>query len=208
MRVFISFSGDVDAARDVADLLATRGFDVFSAHQLQPGATWEREVHQALRRADVLLVICSERSLQRSWVGFEVGFSVARGVPIVPLTLDIEASTLPTPFSANQALSIRGPRVTWERLLLGALDALHGTGEHVAVEIHSRDSYDAARGTIEDRLARVRNSLSVSANDGALVIGSLSSKLAALLDAGVSVAIMCVDPRAARAVQGGVPCAV
>ena len=52
---------------------------------LPGGVKWLTKIDEALKSADVMLVICSAASIVRPWVNFETGCACARGIPVIPL---------------------------------------------------------------------------------------------------------------------------
>ena len=49
------------------------------------GDQWFSKIDDALTGHSLLLVLCSPVSLSRLWIGYEVGYAAAKGVPIIPI---------------------------------------------------------------------------------------------------------------------------
>jgi hypothetical protein len=49
------------------------------------GSNWDESLLEGLRRATVMLALCSKHSVKLPWINFEVGGAVTRGVEIIPL---------------------------------------------------------------------------------------------------------------------------
>lgn len=49
------------------------------------GDQWFSKIDTALTGHRLLLVLCSPASLSRLWIGYEVGYAAAKGVPIIPI---------------------------------------------------------------------------------------------------------------------------
>lgn len=92
MRVFISYSTvDLAYATTVKALLETVGFDVFLAeYTLPPGVPIDARIVQAIRQADVLLLIWSKNAHASDWVRDEVGIALGAHKAVLPVSLDPE----------------------------------------------------------------------------------------------------------------------
>jgi hypothetical protein len=79
-----------------------------SFEDIEPGAPWVRELRQALGGAELLLVICTRKSVNSRWVLFETGCVWGREVTILPIVCD-EQLELPVLLSENQILQFSDP---------------------------------------------------------------------------------------------------
>lgn len=76
-------------------------------HDLTPGERWLAKIDQALRRSQVLLVVCSPSSLSRPWINFEAGCGWIKKIEIIPICHSGQRrDQLPFPFSMLQSLQI------------------------------------------------------------------------------------------------------
>jgi hypothetical protein len=67
-------------------------------------------VDEALKRADVLIVLASPESVGRPWVNFEAGAVWLRGIPVIPLCHSgMAPEQLPVPLSMLQAVAVGDP---------------------------------------------------------------------------------------------------
>jgi hypothetical protein len=78
LKIFISHaSADTDIAVALQSWIRATflgGVNVFvssDGQSISPGDDWRGKIEEALREADMALVICTESSLSRPWLGFE-----------------------------------------------------------------------------------------------------------------------------------------
>lgn len=84
------------------------------------GSKWLDKIDGALERANLLLILCSEKSLTRPWINFEAGCGWIKRVPIVPVCHSgIEKGRLPSPVSMFQGLDLLA--TDFAKDLLGAV---------------------------------------------------------------------------------------
>lgn len=106
MDVFISH---ITEEKDLALLLQERisedfigAVDVFVSSDNQSigaGKIIVNEITQALKTADIALIICSKQSIARPWVNFESGAAWIRGIDPIPVChTNITPSGLPPPY--------------------------------------------------------------------------------------------------------------
>ena len=68
-RIFLSYArDDVDTAKQLADCLAQAGHDVWWDRHLHGGSRFDREIEEALKNADAVVVLWSSASLDSAWV--------------------------------------------------------------------------------------------------------------------------------------------
>lgn len=73
-------------ANEVASILRVFGLSGFIAHRdLESGSEWREEIQRQLREASLLVAIVSSHFAESDWTDQEVGFALARGIPIVPI---------------------------------------------------------------------------------------------------------------------------
>lgn len=89
-HVFLSYgAGDRPAARELAEGLRDRSFDVWTDDRISPGENWAAEIARALDRSDAMVVLFTPRSVESEWVKREVEFALAskrfesRLIPVV-----------------------------------------------------------------------------------------------------------------------------
>ncbi len=74
---------------------------------IRAGEPWLISLGAGLRQADMLLILCSEQSVQRPWVNFEAGAAWMIEKPIVPVCYKgMKPSQLPMPLSTRQGVSL------------------------------------------------------------------------------------------------------
>lgn len=114
LRIFISHAtADADIAGALQGWIRSTfvgSVSVFvssDARSITPGDDWRAVIEDALRSADIALVICTEASLGRPWLGFEAGAAWMAGARVVPLCYHgIRVDSLPMPFSSRQGLDL------------------------------------------------------------------------------------------------------
>ena len=92
--------------RDFLDMI-----DVFVSsddESIGTGSKWLFEVSNALKNANLQLVLCSDESVNRPWINFESGAAWVSDIPIVPVCHSgIIPAELPVPLSMLQAVEAR-----------------------------------------------------------------------------------------------------
>ena len=115
-----------DALKKWIELAFKGKCDVFvsgSFKSIAPGAPWVNKLRTALTGSEVLLVICTKKSVNSRWVFFETGCIWNRNVPILPIRCD-EQMDLPAPLSAAQFLNF--PVAKFSQALIESLEATLG----------------------------------------------------------------------------------
>ncbi len=56
----------------------------FISEDLPSGAKWLEEITKQLKIADVMIIACSPKSIERSWINFEAGAAWHADIPIIP----------------------------------------------------------------------------------------------------------------------------
>jgi hypothetical protein len=113
-RIFIShISDEAPLAIGIKKLLEKVyfwGCKVFVSSDpsdLSGGEQWMKTLEQELSNSDLLIVICSPRSLTRQWISVETGCAWTRGKPIIPICHSgLTKIKLPSPFSAFQGFDL------------------------------------------------------------------------------------------------------
>lgn len=78
-----------------------------SVEDIHLGEDWRASLKRALDGSQVLVVLCSQRSLRRPWINFEGGGGWAHGVSVVPVChSDLSKADLPDPFKNFQSLDL------------------------------------------------------------------------------------------------------
>lgn len=84
--------------------------DVFESSDrlsIPVGKKWLDEVTQALKRADLHLILCSPDATKRPWIQFEAGAAHLRGIPIIPLCHSgLTFAQLPVPLSEYEGVQV------------------------------------------------------------------------------------------------------
>jgi adenylate cyclase len=85
-RVFLSYArSDIDAAKQLAELLSRAGHEVWWDRHLHAGSRFAIEIEQALKDAEAIVVLWSEHSVKSAWVQDEAseGRDSGRLVPVI-----------------------------------------------------------------------------------------------------------------------------
>lgn len=87
-RIFLSYArDDVDAARQLAEGISEAGHDVWWDRHLHGGSRFAAEIDQALKDAEVVVVLWSGASVESAWVQDEAAEGRDSG-RLVPVALD------------------------------------------------------------------------------------------------------------------------
>lgn len=71
------------------------------------GTKWLDEISNALNESDLLITLCSDISIKRPWINFELGAGWTKGIPIIPICyLGITKKQLPQPIAMLQAMDL------------------------------------------------------------------------------------------------------
>ena len=71
------------------------------------GAKWDDALLEGLRRATVMLALCSKHSIKLPWINFEIGAAASRGVEIIPLCHSgITPDLLPASLNMKQGVML------------------------------------------------------------------------------------------------------
>lgn len=122
-KVFVSH---VTQEHHLADLIknqVTQDFlgmiDVFvSSDQVSitVGSKWLNEIDDALKTAQIELILCSHESIQRPWINFEAGAGWVKGIPVVPVChTGLRPVDLPIPLNMLQGFSA-SEKSGWEKV--------------------------------------------------------------------------------------------
>ena len=107
-KLFISYSHeDKLVAKQVAEALSQRGYEVFWDAKIPTGMTFDTYIYHELEESDAVIVLWSKHSVDSDYVKEEAEYARKNSV-LVPLTID--ATTLPFGFARVQSTDICGWR--------------------------------------------------------------------------------------------------
>lgn len=88
-RVFLSHMSEVKKkAAELKEQMAPFGVSCFVAHEdVDPTKEWQEEIENALASMDAFVALITEQFHDSLWTDQEVGYSLARGVPIIAVKL-------------------------------------------------------------------------------------------------------------------------
>ena len=127
-RVFLSYDReDVGRAQSIAELLESAGHSVWWDRHIKGGAQFSKEIEKELERAQAVLVLWSERSVESAWVTDEAAAGRDSG-RLVPILLD--RAKPPLGFRQYQNIDLRnwkgGDHSREVNQLLVSIDSLAG----------------------------------------------------------------------------------
>src|ERR1700693_3159934 len=105
-EIFVSYaSSDREHARQIAELLAARGYTVWWDRTIPPGRVFDEVIQDALNAARCVVVLWSKASVASNWVKAEAGEAAARGILVPALIGDV---ALPIEFKRIQSANLVG----------------------------------------------------------------------------------------------------
>jgi len=151
-RLFLSHKSEVKSeTATLKDRLARYGVSSFVAHaDIHPTREWQDEIENALATMDGFVALMTDQFHSSNWTDQEVGYAVARGVPVVAVRLGLDPYGFIGKFQALTCTwdeapeKIVGLLIGQERVFAGYVNALRNCG-----------SFDSANG-----LSRVLKSIS------------------------------------------------
>jgi hypothetical protein len=89
-RVFLSHKAEVKKqTADLKESLLVYGISSFVAHaDIRPTKAWQDEIENALSTMDAFVALMTKNFHESDWTDQEVGFALARGVPMIAVKLD------------------------------------------------------------------------------------------------------------------------
>jgi hypothetical protein len=111
-KLFISHIGEEAKLAEILKTHFLNDFlgmiDVFVSSDntsITVGNKWLNDIDEALKTAQVELILCSEGSVKRPWINFEAGAGWVKGIPVVPVChTGMRAVDLPIPLNMLQAI--------------------------------------------------------------------------------------------------------
>lgn len=171
-----AFCSHVSAYKElVSDVKAQLGgyyIDCFVAHEdIEPSKHWQEEIRSALRSCHVLLAFLTDGFHESNWTDQEVGFCVARGIPILPIKCGIDPYGFISHIQAIPATDCKPVPIA--QAVLSTLVANPATSamasEAVIEGFVTSSSWEAAKSGVyplgrlkfisEDNLKRIENAL-------------------------------------------------
>lgn len=74
---------------------------------IQAGTEWLEQIKNGVNNADLMIALCSKKSVNRAWVNFEVGAGWMKGIHVIPAChTDLLTSQLPSPMNMLQGVSL------------------------------------------------------------------------------------------------------
>lgn len=148
-RLFISHT-HVHAvlAGAVRSIFARWRIDAFVAHTtIEPTREWQREIEAALGSCDALAVLVTDDFVKSAWCDQEVGYCMARGVPMVPVKLGVDPHGFIGKYQAATPKNTAAPAVADAifRALARHSRAMHDMAGPVVHRYAASGSFDGAR---------------------------------------------------------------
>jgi hypothetical protein len=106
-RLFLSHKSEVkQQAHAVKEALQYYGVAAFVAHDdISPTMEWQEEIENALATMDGFVALLTWDFRDSNWTNQEIGYAVARGVPIIGLRLGLDPYGFLAKFQALRASS-------------------------------------------------------------------------------------------------------
>jgi hypothetical protein len=91
-RLFLSHKSEVKKeTASLKERLSLFGIAAFVAHEdIQPTRAWQNEIENALHSMDAFAALMTEGFHDSDWTDQEVGFALARGVPVIAVHLGVD----------------------------------------------------------------------------------------------------------------------
>lgn len=153
LRLFISHvHTQKELAAKVQNVLSGFFISCFVAHaDIEPTREWQDEIELALQTSEVLVTVLSDDFHESSWTDQEVGFSMGRGLVIIPIRLGLDPYGL---MGKYQALSLT--RTTPIEIANGIVRVLllnkktaRRTSEALSHAFENAESFKASKAIIE-----------------------------------------------------------
>ncbi len=107
-KLFISYSHeDKPTAKQVADALSERGYEVFWDAKIPTGTTFDTYIYEKLKLSNAVIVLWSKHSIHSDYVKEEAEYA-KNNRTLIPLNID--GTSLPFGFTRIQATDISGWR--------------------------------------------------------------------------------------------------
>jgi hypothetical protein len=89
-RLFLSHKSEVKKeTAELKEKLSLFGVSAFVAHEdIKPSRAWQTEIEYALHSMDAFAALMTENFHDSDWTDQEVGFALARGVPVIAVKLE------------------------------------------------------------------------------------------------------------------------
>ena len=135
-KLFISYSHeDKPIAKQVAEVLSQRGYEVFWDAKIPPGTTFDTYIFQNLEESNAVVVLWSQHSINSDYVKEEAEYAKNHRL-LVPLHID--GTDLPFGFTRIQATDISGWRGAMEdgrwQAVVDSIEAILGRANDPAGE--------------------------------------------------------------------------
>ena len=132
-RLFLSHKSEVKKqTAELKEKLLSYGISAFVAHtDIRPTKAWQDEIENGLATMDAFVAIMTEKFHESDWTDQEVGFAIARGVPIIAVKLGKDPYGFIGKFQAltcswnTAAEKIAGVLIKYDRMLNAYVKALH-----------------------------------------------------------------------------------
>lgn len=111
-EIFVSYIAEEEALAAIfkkhieTDFLQLVNLFAFSDIENNPaGGRWLEALERALSTAEIQLVLCSKKSVNRPWINFEAGAGWLKKIPVVPIChTGMKVGDLPLPFQSLVAV--------------------------------------------------------------------------------------------------------
>lgn len=149
--IFLSHKAEVRGqVQNLKEGLESYGVEAFVAHSdIYPGAEWQEEILEVLEDMDAFVPILTKDFRDSEWTDQEVGYALAREVPIIPLIVGMN----PYGFIGKY----QGIKCSWKDAPMEIVKALMDDSEMVDTFINA--VFDCQSLTQANRLSRILPSI-------------------------------------------------
>jgi hypothetical protein len=122
--IYISYSRkDTDTARKLQAALQARGYSIWIDYQdLNPGSVWAGQIDQAIRAAEIFVVLLSPSAVESRTIQNETALAEKLQKPIIPVL--IERTAIPGSLANRQFIDATGD---WEQSLAKLAQAIEAS---------------------------------------------------------------------------------
>ncbi|SRR6266542_4713357 len=107
-QIFISYArSDKNIAEQLTRFFEQQGYSVWIDYKMiKVGSDWQSELENALRKADVFVIVLSDEAVRSNWINAEIGYALGQKKLIIPILVE-EDVRLPLSLSQIQYLDAR-----------------------------------------------------------------------------------------------------
>ena len=149
-RVFVSYSHkDRSLAEELVAALEGAGADPLWDEDIPPGSEFSEKIQAFLAHSHLFVPLLTHSSASRPWVHQEIGYAVALGIPVMPVTANVLPKGLVATLQATRFEDLG------EKLSEGALHRLVESAERRPAQFECPEDNTRRAGRLADHADRV-----------------------------------------------------